>query len=252
MVTTILVISVCFFAAIVAILLNWPLKKASAPKGPSRDENIDKLRSDMELSLVRLAGLEDKMNHLYNLGESLKAKAAAAPSPGEDNTPVEPSGEEREALNQESIERALRYLGYQYEIIGEGEDRRISFFKEGDRMDLHFTRIPFIGIGAFYQISSDEDDIRLMKQAAHQMCEQIMVAKAYVMEDNVLICTEYLCSSFEDFIDHFSRYLDLIIRGKQFLFSIYDKLKEGDARNPSDTFPVPITPPAPNSGRPLS
>jgi hypothetical protein len=254
MVTTILVISVCFFAAIVAILLNWPPKKASAPKGPSRDENIDKLRSDMELSLVRLARLEDRVGHL-ELHQTQKAKASkvSETEKNENDRLSRTNAEDKdESLTQEAVCDVLQTLGFQHRITEEDGNVRVSFMKAGEQMSIYLSRLPLLELSSIYGRNPEEEDASIMKQAAYETTNEIIIGKVLVLDDCLVFKAEFLCNSKKEFQANITRLTDIVVQTHSIFVDRYNALLEEKRKSQNPAFNVPIAPKESNSGRPLS
>mgnify|MGYP006296421371 CR=1 FL=1 len=109
--------------------------------------------------------------------------------------------------------RFLEDRGYETGIDSDGDvtfkiDGRTYFIETADS-DLQYFRMALPNI---WPIESEKERIQATA-AANKATAQLIVAKVYVVNDNVWVATEILLGSYKDFALVFDRCLDLIDNG---------------------------------------
>ena len=119
---------------------------------------------------------------------------------------------------------AIRYNGF----VPEAEDNWIFFKKQGDTYGIVTERLPMFIIMRHYDLDKNEWNMELLRQAAHKVSDEIIMAKVLLTgEDENGI--SFQISSFEDNYEHLKdflcQYLSIIDESYARLFDIYNELE---------------------------
>lgn len=119
---------------------------------------------------------------------------------------------------------AIRYNGF----VPEAEDNWIFFKKQGDTYGIVTERLPTFIIMRHYDLDKKEWNMELLRQAAHKVSDEIIMAKVLLTgedEDGI----SFQITSFEDDYDHLKdflcQYLSIIDESYARLFDIYNELE---------------------------
>lgn len=127
-------------------------------------------------------------------------------------------------LDREQIMEAIRYNGF----VPEAEDNWIFFKKQGDTYGVVTERLPMFIIMRHYDLDKKEWNMDLLRQAAHKVSDEIIMAKVLLTgEDENGI--SFQITSFEDNYEHLKdflcQYLSIIDESYARLFDIYNELE---------------------------
>lgn len=127
-------------------------------------------------------------------------------------------------LDRELIMEAIRYNGF----VPEAEDNWIFFKKQGDTYGIVTERLPMFIIMRHYDLDKNEWNMELLRQAAHKVSDEIIMAKVLLTgEDENGI--SFQITSFEDNYDHLKdflcQYLSIIDESYARLFDTYNELE---------------------------
>lgn len=127
-------------------------------------------------------------------------------------------------LDRELIMEAIRYNGF----VPEAEDNWIFFKKQGDTYGIVTERLPMFIIMRHYDLEKNEWNMELLRQAAHKVSDEIIMAKVLLTgEDENGI--SFQITSFEDNYEHLKdflcQYLSIIDKSYARLFDIYNELE---------------------------
>lgn len=127
-------------------------------------------------------------------------------------------------LDRELIMEAIRYNGF----VPEAEDNWIFFKKQGDTYGIVTERLPMFIIMRHYDLDKKEWNMELLRQAAHKVSDEIIMAKVLLTgEDENGI--SFQITSFEDNYEHLKdflcQYLGIIDESYARLFDIYNELE---------------------------
>lgn len=127
-------------------------------------------------------------------------------------------------LDKEMIMEAIRYNGF----VPEAEDNWIFFKKQGDTYRIVTERLPTSIIMRHYDLDKKEWNMELLRQAAHKVSDEIIMAKVLLTgedEDGI----SFQITSFEDNYDHLKdflyQYLSIIDESYARLFDTYNELE---------------------------
>lgn len=127
-------------------------------------------------------------------------------------------------LDRELIMEAIRYNGF----VPEAEDNWIFFKKQGDTYGIVTERLPMFIIMRHYDLDKKEWNMELLRQAAHKVSDEIIMAKVLLTgEDENGI--SFQITSFEDNYEHLKdflcQYLSIIDESYARLFDTYNELE---------------------------
>ena len=127
-------------------------------------------------------------------------------------------------LDKELIMEAIRHNGF----VPEAEDNWIFFKKQGDTYGIVTERLPTFIIMRHYDLDKKEWNMELLRQAAHKVSDEIIMAKVLLTgEDENGI--SFQITSFEDNYDHLKdflcQYLSIIDESYARLFDTYNELE---------------------------
>ena len=127
-------------------------------------------------------------------------------------------------LDRDLIMEAIRYNGF----VPEAEDNWIFFKKQGDTYGIVTERLPMFIIMRHYDLDKNEWNMELLRQAAHKVSDEIIMAKVLLTgedEDGI----SFQITSFEDNYDHLKdflyQYLSIIDESYVRLFDTYNELE---------------------------
>ena len=127
-------------------------------------------------------------------------------------------------LDRELIMETIRYNGF----VPEAEDNWIFFKKQGDTYGIVTERLPMFIIMRHYDLDKKEWNMELLRQAAHKVSDEIIMAKVLLTgEDENGI--SFQITSFEDNYEHLKdflcQYLSIIDESYARLFDTYNELE---------------------------
>lgn len=127
-------------------------------------------------------------------------------------------------LDRDLIMEAIRYNGF----VAEAEDNWIFFKKQGDTYGIVTERLPMFIIMRHYDLDKNEWNMELLRQAAHKVSDEIIMAKVLLTgEDENGI--SFQITSFEDNYEHLKdflcQYLSIIDESYARLFDTYNELE---------------------------
>lgn len=127
-------------------------------------------------------------------------------------------------LDRDLIMEAIRYNVF----VPEAEDNWIFFKKQGDTYGIVTERLPMFIIMRHYDLDKNEWNMELLRQAAHKVSDEIIMAKVLLTgedEDGI----SFQITSFEDNYDHLKdflyQYLSIIDESYVRLFDTYNELE---------------------------
>lgn len=127
-------------------------------------------------------------------------------------------------LDRDLIMETIRYNGF----VPEAEDNWIFFKKQGDTYGIVTERLPTFIIMRHYDLDKKEWNMELLRQAAHKVSDEIIMAKVLLTgedEDGI----SFQITSFEDNYDHLKdflcQYLSIIDESYARLFDTYNELE---------------------------
>lgn len=129
-------------------------------------------------------------------------------------------------LDRELIMEAIRYNGFVPEV--DTDENWIFFKKLGLTYGIVTERLPMFIIMRHYDLDKKEWNMELLRQAAHKVSDEIIMAKVLLTgEDENGI--SFQITSFEDNYDHLKdflcQYLSIIDESYARLFDIYNELE---------------------------
>lgn len=129
-------------------------------------------------------------------------------------------------LDRELIMEAIRYNGFVPEV--DTDENWIFFKKLGLTYGIVTERLPMFIIMRHYDLDKNEWNMELLRQAAHKVSDEIIMAKVLLTgEDENGI--SFQITSFEDNYEHLKdflcQYLSIIDESYARLFDIYNELE---------------------------
>lgn len=129
-------------------------------------------------------------------------------------------------LDKELIMEAIRYNGFVPEV--DTDENWVFFKKLGLTYGIVTERLPMFIIMRHYDLDKKEWNMELLRQAAHKVSDEIIMAKVLLTgEDENGI--SFQITSFEDNYDHLKdflcQYLSIIDESYARLFDIYNELE---------------------------
>lgn len=129
-------------------------------------------------------------------------------------------------LDKELIMEAIRYNGFVPEV--DTDENWVFFKKLGLTYGIVTERLPMFIIMRHYDLDKNEWNMELLRQAAHKVSDEIIMAKVLLTgedEDGI----SFQITSFEDNYDHLKdflcQYLSIIDESYARLFDIYNELE---------------------------
>lgn len=129
-------------------------------------------------------------------------------------------------LDKELIMEAIRYNGFVPEV--DTDENWVFFKKLGLTYGVVTERLPMFIIMRHYDLDKKEWNMELLRQAAHKVSDEIIMAKVLLTgedEDGI----SFQITSFEDNYDHLKdflcQYLSIIDESYARLFDIYNELE---------------------------
>ena len=128
-------------------------------------------------------------------------------------------------LDRELIMEAIRFNGF----VPEADEGWIFFKKQGLTYGIDTGHLPMFIIMRHYDLDKNEWDMELLRQAAHRVSDEIIMAKVLHTgenEDGI----SFQIISFEDSYGHLKdylcQYLSIIDESRTRLFDIYNELEK--------------------------
>lgn len=129
-------------------------------------------------------------------------------------------------LDKELIMEAIRYNGFVPEV--DTDENWVFFKKLGLTYGIVTERLPMFIIMRHYDLDKKEWNMELLRQAAHKVSDEIIMAKVLLTgedEDGI----SFQVTSFEDNYEHLKdflcQYLSIIDESYARLFDIYNELE---------------------------
>ena len=169
------------------------------------------------------------LSHQDNKDASLKAENSLLKGRMEElkNTGYQP-------LTLEDIERAVQVAGYTPKTSP--SEKVVRFDVSGNTLSVDATRLPQVIVRNGNRLRPEDWDFDLLKKAAHQVTNDVIILKVYIEEiqDDTYII--YLIVSHDRsyycFRDNLPEYIDIIDYGHRRIKEIYDRLA-AEKRNES-------------------
>ena len=185
-----------------------------------RAEHEERLRSIKQA----LDGVDSRVTRLEEEGR--KADPADGPETSGDRITQPKDG----MLTMDGIIEAVREAGYVPEKRG---DAIVSFVKDDELYYIDAERMPRLFIRKGYRVDPKEWDVDLMKQAAHQMSDEVIMVKADVDADPDEEGNQHLSfflaamdRTIRGFRENLKDYIEIIDHGQQRMSEMYGKLED--------------------------
>lgn len=127
-------------------------------------------------------------------------------------------------LTLDGIAEAVRYIGY----VPELDEDMVIFMVAGERYYVDASRLPTIFFVKEYGLDTKEYEIDLMKNAAHQMSDDLIMLKAFIIEDDGRTGLRFLIAALDANIaslrKNLPRYINIIEDGRRSLNEHYQEL----------------------------
>ncbi len=127
-------------------------------------------------------------------------------------------------LTLDGIADAVRHIGY----VPELDEDMVIFMVAGERYYADASRLPTIFIVKEYGLDTKVYEIDLMKEAAHQMSDDLIMLKAFIIEDDGRTGLRFLIAALDANIAslrmNLPRYINIIEDGRRSLNEHYQEL----------------------------
>ena len=133
---------------------------------------------------------------------------------------------EEENLTVNGVMESVRFAGYFPELI----DNWVRFVAQGELFFINVKSLPMIYILRFYHVDTKEWEMDLLRQAAHQMADELIMVKALLFNEredgraSLQFIVVSLDRNYYDLRSNLPRYISLIIDGERRLNEIYNQL----------------------------
>ena len=198
-----MLIVVFFFAAISAVMLGLLIRE---------DGKNDKLLEENGTLRGKLSVMEERI-------------AAVTPAPMVNDSP----------LTVEGIAEAIKYVGY----VPDPTEGWIRFMIQGEPYYVETGRLPRIFILRQFHIDPKEWEMDILRQAAHQMSDDLVMAKATIADEaddegcfGIRFFVAAEDRNYASFRDNLLDYIGLVDESQRRMHEIYDgviKEKREDA-----------------------
>lgn len=130
-----------------------------------------------------------------------------------------------QSLTVKDIEAAIKHCGYTPDTSNDF----VSFKVDNKMIDIDITRLPALSIVCDYTIDPDKWNFDLIKQAAHLMADELIMVKAYFInnEDNAILrfIVVTMDRNFISFSDNLQLYISILSEGDKVLREKYHSLE---------------------------
>ena len=130
-----------------------------------------------------------------------------------------------QSLTVKDIEAAIKHCGYTPDTSNDF----VSFKVDNKMIDIDITRLPALSIVCDYTIDPDKWNFDLIKQAAHLMADELIMVKAYFInnEDNAILrfIVVAMDRNFISFSDNLQLYISILSEGDKVLREKYHSLE---------------------------
>ena len=113
-------------------------------------------------------------------------------------------------LTAEGVEEAIRHAGY----VPDVQENWIRFMVSGEPFYVETGRLPSVFVLRQYGVDTKDWEMDLLKQAAHQMSDELMMVKAIFDEDKEETGLRFLVAALDannsSFKQNLTRYVGLI------------------------------------------
>ena len=166
--------------------------------------------------------LWERHKTIRNLTEDLKWQRDANmqllkqdPAKGEEHASLEP-------LTVEKIADAIRFEGFFPEI----EDNWVSFKVQGEGYFVDANRLPLLFIVKGYGVDPNDWEMDLLREAAHQMSDELVMVKATFSDDgkDMRFFVAARDRNFESFRANLVSYLGILEDGQRVMNEKYHKM----------------------------
>jgi hypothetical protein len=127
-------------------------------------------------------------------------------------------------LTVEGVEEAIRHAGY----VPDVEENWIRFMVSGEPFYVETGRLPSVFVLRQYGVDTKDWEMDLLKQAAHQMSDELMMVKAIFDEDKEETGLRFLVAALDannsSFKQNLTRYVGLIDDGRRKMNEFYEGL----------------------------
>ncbi len=127
-------------------------------------------------------------------------------------------------LTVEGVEEAIRHAGY----VPDVQENWIRFMVSGEPFYVETGRLPSVFVLRQYGVDTKDWEMDLLKQAAHQMSDELMMVKAIFDEDKEETGLRFLVAALDannsSFKQNLTRYVGLIDDGRRKMNEFYEGL----------------------------
>lgn len=139
--------------------------------------------------------------------------------------PVAVDEDDLRLLDKESAMKAIRFNGF----VPEEDGNWISFMFQGEYYLIDTERFPALVLMRNYKLDRNEWDMDLMHKAAHQVSDDMILAKVIFSDDEEAI--SFQISAIENRYGHFKdslpRYINIIEEARGRMNQLYNEAFEG-------------------------
>ena len=137
------------------------------------------------------------------------------PAKNEERTYLEP-------LNVDKIAEAVRSEGF----IPETEGNWVSFKVQGEGYHVDANRLPLVFIVKGYSVDPKDWEMDLLREAAHQMSDELVMVKATFSDDgkDMRFFVAARDRNFESFRSNLTSYLGILEDGQRVMNERYNKM----------------------------
>lgn len=137
--------------------------------------------------------------------------------------PVSVDDMDQRPLDRSSAMDAIRYNGF----VPESVEHWITFMSKGEQYVIDADRFPVLIMMKSYKVDWNELDMDLMRKAAHQVSDELIMAKVLFLgeeEDQIAFQIEAIESKYGHFKDCLIRYIGIIEESHARMDQIYNDM----------------------------
>ena len=167
---------------------------------------------------VLLSAQDNKNTRMAVENSLMKSRMEAL----EEKASVKDTADKSEPLTADGVEEAIRHEGY---VPDRGEDC-IRFMVAGEPFFAEIDRLPIVFVLRQYGVDTSEWEMDLLKQAAHLMSDELIMAKASFHNDDTVLrfFVAALDANKASFQENLTKYIGIITEARQTMDEIYERL----------------------------
>ena len=152
--------------------------------------------------------------------------------------PVSMDVDDLRPLNKDSTMEAIRHNGY----VPDFDGNWISFMAQGERYTIDPDRFPVMTIMKHYNLVKESWDMDLMHKAAHQVSDEIIIAKVLFIgedEDGIAFQVTAIEDKYGHLRDCLTRYISIIEDAHARMVGLYNEMEKAQ-KEQLTTYHLPL------------